>query len=425
LLAHYLSDRRLQPQSPSGLPGAPRIAPAWPEARLLAFDCATPLPPLHVPLADAIGRTLTESVTARHDVPHYASSAMDGWAVSGSGPWVLTGVGQELAPHQARPTVTGGLIPSGASAVLRSESGHVTNDGPGHARLVLGAQAKAGEPRSGQHIRRAGEEAAAGELLIPAGTVLNPAHIALAAVAGLDGLKVLGKPVVSILLTGSEVVTSGMPGPGEVRDTFGPQLETVVGMLGATPGGQRRIGDSYQEWLAALSATGEHPAQRPDVVITTGGTSRSATDHFRDAIAALGGRLLLDGIAMRPGHPAVLAKLPDGRFVIGLPGNPLAAMMALITLAAPLVAALGHRPLDSPGRVISGTVIDPDPHRTRLMPYRSVNGLASPVQHAGPGMMRGLAWADGVMAVPPHGVGLGDGVPALPLPWARNHAGGA
>ena len=120
-----------------------------------------------------------------------------------------------------------------------------------------------------------------------------------------------------------------------------------------------KIGDSYAEWLAALEDTepaesGAGPAgsggrargrrrQPPaDVVITTGGTGRSGTDHLRRAVAELGGRLLIDGIAMRPGHPAVLAELPDGRFILGLPGNPLAAMMALSTIGAPLLAALGH-----------------------------------------------------------------------------------
>jgi len=154
-----------------------------------------------------------------------------------------------------------------------------------------------------------------------------------------------------------------------------------------------------------------------DVVITTGGTGRSGTDHLRRAVAELGGRLLIDGIAMRPGHPAVLAELPDGRFIIGLPGNPLAAMMALSTIGAPLLAALGHRPLPPVTEVPCGSTIDADPGRTRLMPFRLLYGMASPAQHTGPGMMRGLAAADGVLVVPPHGVQLGETVPAFTLPW--------
>ncbi|OFI39192.1 molybdopterin molybdenumtransferase MoeA [Arthrobacter sp. SW1] len=390
----------------------------WEEARQLAFDCATPIPAGPVRLAEALGRTLAEDVCAPRDLPHYASSAMDGWAVNGSGPWILAEPGQRLAPHQASPIVTGGLVPPGAKAVLRSESGVITNDDEGLPVLALGGGAKPGEPRNGQHIRRAGEEAAEGEVLIKSGTVLNPVHLAVAALAGRDELTVLGKPLVKFLFTGSEVVTEGVPVPGQVRDTFGPQLGAVVELLGGIRGGQARAGDSYEEWLEALREGEDAPETAPaDVVITTGGTGKSGTDHFRKAIAELGGRLLIDGIAMRPGHPAVLAELPDGRFVLGLPGNPLAAMMALFTVGAPLLAALGHGRLPEVGEVPCGSTLEPLPGRTRLIPFKLVYGLASPAQHAGSGMMRGLAGADGVMVVPPHGVQLGAMVPAFPLPW--------
>ncbi|MCT9868519.1 molybdopterin molybdotransferase MoeA [Paenarthrobacter aurescens] len=406
-------------------------AHTWDEARQRAFDAAAPIPPGPVPLSSAVGRTLASDALAVQDMPHYASSAMDGWAVNGSGPWILSEPGQRLAPHQASPIVTGGLIPPGAKAVLRSESGVITTDDDGLPVLALGGTAKPGEPRNGQHIRKAAEEAAEGEVLLKAGTVLNPAHIALAALAGLDHLDVLGKPLVRFLLTGSEVVAQGIPLPGQVRDTFGPQLGAVVELLGGIAGEQLRVGDSYGEWLAALQDTepslDELTADVPyaeteppaDVVITTGGTGRSGTDHFRRAVAELGGRLLIDGIAMRPGHPAVLAELPDGRFVLGLPGNPLAAMMALFTVGEPLLAALGHGRLDEAGEVPCGAMIDADPGRTRLMPFKLVYGLASPAQYAGPGMMRGLAGADGVMVVPPHGVQLGEPVPAFALPWGK------
>lgn len=407
------------------------LAHTWQEARQLAFDCAAPIPAAPVALRDALGRTLSADVEALADMPHYASSAMDGWAVNGAGPWILAEPGQRLAPHQASPIATGGLIPPGAKAVLRSESGTISPDEDGLPVLRLAGAAKPGEPRNGEHIRKAAEEAAAGDVLITSGTVLNPAHLALAALAGYDTLPVLGKPLVRLVFTGSEVVTAGIPQPGQVRDTFGPQLAGVVGMLGGICAGETKIGDSYDEWLAALEDT--DPAQDTaaplpgaateplpaDVVITTGGTGRSGTDHLRRSVAELGGRLLIDGIAMRPGHPAVLADLPDGRFIIGLPGNPLAAMMALSTIGAPLLAALGHGSLPPVTEVPCGAMIEPDPGRTRLMPFRLVYGMASPAQHAGPGMMRGLASADGVLVVPPHGVQLGEPVPAFALPWGR------
>ncbi|WLQ04874.1 molybdopterin molybdotransferase MoeA [Arthrobacter oryzae] len=428
--------------------GHTHAAHTWQEARQASFDCATPIPPGPVPLRSALGRTLAADITALQDMPHYASSAMDGWAVNGTGPWILAEPGHRLAPHQASPIVTGGLIPPGAKAVLRSESGMITTDDEGLPVLALGGSARPGEPKNGQHIRKAGEEAAAGDVLVKSGAVLNPAHVALAALAGYDSLQVQGKPVVRILLTGSEVVAAGLPSPGKVRDTFGPQLGAVVGMLGGIFAGQEKIGDNYDEWLAALedigpedigpqAGPGVQAGQAPetgsvpslgapvpgaeevpaDVVITTGGTGQSGTDHLRRAVAELGGRLLIDGIAMRPGHPAVLAELPDGRFILGLPGNPLAAMMALCTVGAPLLAALGHGTLPPVSEVPCGTMIDAEPGRTRLMPFRLLYGMASPARHAGPGMMRGLAAADGVLVVPPHGVQLGEPVPAFALPW--------
>lgn len=390
-------------------------SPTWLEARHVAYHCAKPLGSVVVPLADGIGSALTADVVARQDIPHYASSAMDGWAVSGPGPWILVPSGSVLAPGEASIIATGGLVPEGADGILRKESGEVTADAAGTRQVTLTPNAKPGEAQPGRHIRPAGEEASAGDVLVPAGTILNPAHIALAAVAGHDHVRVQRKPRVAVVLTGSEVVTSGEPAPGQVRDTFGPQLATVISQLGGEPAGRHRIGDSYDEWLDALA--GRHDGHQADVTITTGGTGVSGTDHFRTAVDALGGRLLLDGIAMRPGHPAVLAELPDGRFIIGLPGNPLAAMLALATLGEPLLAALGNRPLSAAGRMTSGADFEPDRGRTRLVPCTFVHGLAVPAAHTGPGMMRGLAWADGYMAVPPEGVEAGQPVPVMPLPW--------
>jgi molybdopterin molybdotransferase len=188
-------------------------------------------------------------------------------------------------------------------------------------------------------------------------------------------------------------------------------------MLGGVPGQLVRIGDSYEEWLTALGAAEAPMGHWPDVIVTTGGTGRSGADHFRNAVTALGGRLLIDGIAMRPGHPVALGKLPNGRFVVGLPGNPLAALMALFTVGGPLLAALGHQPVPGVSRVLCGTTVDAHRASTRLMPFRWVHGMAAPAPFTGPGMMRGLAGADGVMVVPSRGAQPGEPVPAFALPW--------
>ncbi len=386
----------------------------WEEAREVAWNAAEPLAAHTVPLALAIGRILAADVHAGHAMPHYASSAMDGWAVTGSPPWILAEKGSRLTPGQASPIVTGGLIPRGAKAVLRSESGEIATDAEGLPVLVLGGGARPGEPKNGQHIRPAAQEAPEGELLIKAGTTLNPAHISLAALGGLDERRVLGRPAVKIVLTGDEVVSSGLPEPGFVRDAFSPQLGAVVGLLGGSVVGLLRAGDNLASMLDALADDEHDPA---DVIVTTGATGHSSADFLREAILAMGGTFHVPHIAMRPGHPTLLADLPDGRFIVGLPGNPLAAMVGLMVLGAPLLARLGSLPAPELIEVPCGSPIKEYHGPTRLMPYRLVYGLASPCAHTDAAMMRGLAAADGVMAVPPHGVKMGETLPALKLPW--------
>ena len=403
------------PEGPSEQAEPARALPhTWEEARALAYGVAEPLAAHEVPLAQAAGRKLGADILARHDMPHYASSAMDGWAVAGSPPWILAQPGRRLSAGQAVPIVTGGVIPAGAKAVLRSESGTLSTDDDGLPVLVRGGTARPGEPKNGQHIRPAAEEAATGDLLVKAGTTLNPAHLALAALGGLDQVTVLGKPAVKLVLTGDEVVSAGIPGPGLVRDAFSPQLGGVVELLGGSVTGVQRAADTLQELLNALADTEHDPA---DVVITTGGTGRSSADHLRSAIAEMGGRLHIGSIAMRPGHPTLLAELPDGRFLVGLPGNPLAAMIALLTVAAPLLARLGSRPMPGTFEVACGSPIKEYAGPTRLMPYRLVYGLASPCSFTDSAMMRGLAAADGVMVVPPHGAKMGENLTAIALPW--------
>ena len=304
----------------------------WEHARSSAFSAGRPLPYETVPLAEALGQILALDATALQPVPHYASSAMDGWAVSGPPPWQLVtheepqterwqihkeSGRRPLQPGQAVAILTGGTIPAGAHSVLRSESGVVSED---HV-LTLSPNSRSGEPGEGEHIRPAGEEAAAGEVTIKRGTVLNPAHIALAAVCGHDTLPVLRPPRVSLLLTGDEVIEYGLPESGQVRDTFGPQLPQLVTMLGGRMDVVRRLSDRYEDVVAALSsdATDEMSIAMSsgDVLITTGGTGRSEADHLRQALEDMQAEMLIDGIAMRPGHPTMLARLPDGRLQIG------------------------------------------------------------------------------------------------------------
>lgn len=406
----------------------------WVRARQLAHSAARALPFQTVNLADALGQTLAEPVHALQAIPHYASSAMDGWAVRGEPPWTLVSPAAPEEHHRGRPAphadsgevslapgeatfiLTGGVVPSDTEGILRTEHGLVRGD-----VLDRNEDARPGEPSPREHIRPAGEEAEEGSEAIRAGVVLNPAQIALAAVCGHDTLAVLRPPRVSLLMTGDEVIDQGLPHAGQVRDTFGPQLPGFVSMLGGHVDVAGRAKDDLEDVIAAISAepTDEFSLARAsgDVLITTGGTGSSSADHIRRALTELGAELIIDGIAMRPGHPTLLARLQDGRFLVGLPGNPLAAMMAMLTVAGPLIAGLRGSAPAEPSTVVTGEAFEPLPGRSRLVPFRSVNGRAVPSTHQRSGMLRGLAGADGVMVVPAAGCVEGDEVAALSLPW--------
>ena len=380
--------------------------PTWQEARRLAFGAALALPAESVPLTGAIGRRLAADLAALVDLPHYASSAMDGWGVAGDPPWTVVSSAAELAPGRCLPVRTGGEIPVGVDAVLRSEHALPRQDGT----VVLNGRTDS--PRPGEHIRGTGTEAVRGEIIVNAGAVLNPARIALVAAAGHDELRVLALPRVALVLTGDEVVGHGIPGPGRVRDGFGPVLPALLGPLGARWVSTAHLPDSRARLVAEIRSS----ASTADAVVTTGGTGGSDADHLRAALAELGATVLIEGVRMRPGGPALLARLPEGRFLVGLPGNPLAATMGLLSLAAPLFAALGGAPEPPLKAVVAGEAIAGHPDATVLVPYRLIHGRAVPVRHRGAAMMRGIAEADGVLVVSSE-VQVGQELAALPLPW--------
>lgn len=364
----------------------------WAEARRRAAAAASRTATELVALDAAVGRVLATPLVAAIDIPHYASAAMDGWAVAGAGPWRLVESGP-LTAGEATVIVTGGLLPEGADAVVRSEFARV--DG---ARLV---QDRA-DPR--RHIRPPAEEAVAGDLLVDAGIRLSPAHLALAAAATVDALEVAVPPRVATVFTGDEVVLSGVPGPGRVRDSFGATVPAVLGMLGAAVSSMRRIGDDREATVAALRDADA------DLVVTTGGTGGSHADHVRRALDDLGADYLVPGLASRPGGPTLLARLPDGPLVLGLAGNPLAAFLGLLSLGDVLVAGFTARQVPPLVPVPVPASVKRHPEATRLVPVRA--GLDE-VEWTGAAMMRGLAAATGVLVVPP----VGDGE-LLPLPWS-------
>ncbi|MBX6750616.1 MAG: molybdopterin molybdotransferase MoeA, partial [Micromonosporaceae bacterium] len=309
---------------------------SWPDARTLAHRLADPLPAETVPLAHAGGRTLARPVLAAVDVPAFDNAAMDGYAVRGTGPWRI--VGRVLAGHpmhtplsdgQAVEIATGAPVPPGTERVLRYEDSHRDAD------VVYGA---VDGPRT--HIRRAGEYVAAGQEVLATGEVLRPAALGLAASVGVDTVTVRRRPRVRVLVTGDEVVAAGAPAPGMVRDAIGPTLAALLPAWGA----ELDIVEYVPDAQAAVTRAVATSLSAVDVTLVGGACSVGPADHLHRVLRDLDAAVHIDGVACRPGHPQVLAQT-GARWIVGLPGNPFAALVAATTIVWPLLTGLAGQPL--------------------------------------------------------------------------------
>ena len=401
----------------------------WARARRAAREAAGPLPVVPAALSAAVGSVLAAPLVASTPLPAFDVAAMDGWAVAGPGPWTVVGellAGQvldHLVDGAAVAVGTGTALPAGADAVLRREHGLLEPDGVHGHQLWVGDPNRGltaphpGYVEPGTDIRPRGAECAAGEHLLEPGGVVTPVVAGMAAAAGYDTLPVVRPPDVAILVLGDELLERGPARDGRVRDALGPMLPGWIAWLGCRAFPPVRVPDTLEALLDALEDA------NADIVVTTGSTASGPADHLHAALNRLGAHWVVDGVAVRPGTPMLLATLPDGRHVIGLPGNPLAAVSAVLTLAAPLVAALRGEVGADEARIEQAVLavdVTSHPEHVRLIPVarrRTALGLeATPTLHAGPAMLRGLALADGVAVIPPGGGERGTAVAVLPLP---------
>ncbi|MET9958051.1 molybdopterin molybdotransferase MoeA [Streptomyces sp. NPDC006326] len=420
-LALVSRDPRFGPAAGGGVGGglgSGHPATAWSQARETAVRAGSGVRPRshRVPLAAALGEVLTDPLEALTDLPSFDTSAMDGWAVAGPGPWtvrpgedVLAGSErpEPLADGQAVRIATGARIPGDTTAVIRTE----------HSR-ESGTQLYAERPvLTGQDIRPRGQECRSGDLLLPPGSLVTPAVLGLAAAAGYDELTTRPRPRVEILVLGDELLTEGRPHDGLIRDALSPMLGPWLDRLGAEVTGTRRLGDDPAGAQALLDAVTGSDA---DLVITTGGTASGPVDHVHPVLLRAGAELLVDGVAVRPGHPMLLARLGDraeGRHLVGLPGNPLAAVSGLLTLAEPLLRALAGRRRRPRYTAPVRDDVPGHPYDTRLVPVVLTDEHAVPLRYHGPAMLRGIAAADALAVVPPHGARSGQDLEILDLPW--------
>lgn len=363
-----------------------------------------------VPLSEALGATLAADLPALVGIPDCDTSAMDGYAVRGPGPWRVVGrvlagarpAEDPLEPGTAVEIATGAPTPSGTTAVLPYE--HARDEGGG---------AVSGETEPDRHVRRAGEDTRPGDVVLKQGSAVTPAVLGLASSLGHDELPVR-RPVLAVLVTGDEVVRTGVPGPGRVRDAIGPMLPGLAAWAGARAQTPVHLGDVRTGLADALRSAAGAGA---DAVAVCGASSKGPADHLRSALADLGAETVVDGVECRPGHPQLLARLPEGPAVVGLPGNPGAALVASVTLLAPLLSALAGRPdpaAAAPHRADLSVPVHPHPRDTRLVAVRLTAGGAEPVGHDRPGSLRSPAAADGYAVIPPDWSGPAAEIVRLP-----------
>ena len=374
--------------------------------------------PTEVALADADGLTLASPLTTLTDLPAFATSSVDGYATRGAGPWPIGGrvlagsVAEAIGDGDAVEIATGAMVPAGTEQIIRTEC--ATFDATG--RLT-------GDARPVPEWREIGDEAAQGEVLFPTGTAVTPGLVGLAAACGYDTLSVWPTPTVAVVIFGDELLTSGPPGQGRVRDALGPQVPGWLRRLGARPvDGFAPLGpvtDTLDAHVDALKLA----LTQADVVCTTGGTMHGPVDHLHAALTVLGARYVANTVAVRPGFPMLLAEIPGagsgGRsaFVAGLPGNPQSAIVALVSLVVPLLAGLTGRAEPALGSVTLGADIAGRGGHTHLALARVTDGYAHPLPHAGSAMLRGLASADGFAIIEPGTDGrTGSQVSFVPLP---------
>ena len=377
----------------------------WEQARSEAYSFWKQLPSEKVELILCVDRTLAKDAIALVELPTFPTSAMDGYAVCGAGPWNIVGevkagapMKGALKPGTAVKIATGAVIPDETFGIIRWEM------------ATVAGEKLSGEVKEGQEIRPTGLESKKGEVLATAGTILNPGLIGLLAAAGHDALEVVRKPRATIILLGDEIALEGLPHDGLVRDALGPQLPGWLHRLGVEVIAIQYVSDELELVTKAFAAA----AKNSDIVFTTAGTADGPRDHVRAAIAALKGKLIIDRVKVRPGHPMVLAHINKIPFV-GLPGNPQSAIVALLTLGQPVIDALMGRKEDELHQIVTGDDIDVTEGFTRLVLGNIVDGWFEMGEYLGSAMLRGLAHSTG-FAVADKSMEEGEMVAWLPLP---------
>jgi molybdopterin molybdotransferase len=357
------------------------------QRRLLAL--AEPLPAERVPVEQSVGRYTAEALTAARTQPAADLSAMDGYAMPGgdlAGPWRVVGESAAGRPFagtleagEAVRISTGALMPAGSAAVLLQEN--AARDGD---RLALNGE---GDP-SARHVRRAGFDFRSGDTLLPKGTRIGPAQLALAIMAGHAEIAAHALPSLAVIDSGDELATD----PAACADYLLPASNGAMLAAMAAPHASsvRRLGPVPDRLEALLAAFGD--ASGSDVIVTSGGASVGDHDLVRPALEAWGAQIDFWRAAMKPGKPILVAR--RGRqWILGLPGNPVSSYVTAFLFLLPLLRRLGGAAHSLPCamRLLLGADMPAVGDRLEFVRARQAGGIVAPVSEQDSSALGSLA----------------------------------
>jgi molybdopterin molybdotransferase len=377
---------------------------------------------------DADGRVLTQDMLSSLHVPPQDNSSMDGYAMCvadvGAAGTVLSvsqripagSVGTALQPGTAARIFTGASIPAGADVVVMQEECEVLTevDGvTGVSQIRVNAV-----PKSGQWIRRAGEDVALGAVVLQKGERLTPASLGLTASIGLASVPVVRRPKVALFSTGDELVMPGDIAPqdmpsGSIYNSNRFFLRALLQRLGCEVTDLGIVPDNLDATKAALSSA----AEGHDLILTSGGVSVGEEDHIKPAVQALG-ELNLWQIAIKPGKPFAYGKVNNSSgaaHFIGLPGNPVSSFVTFLLLVRPFLLRLqGVQDVDQITTKSIAVQADftwarADKRREFLRVKRNANGGLDLFSNQSSGVLTSAVWGDGLVNNPPgQTIAIGD-----------------
>lgn len=364
------------------------------------------------PLFRAAGRVLASDIAAGEDLPGFTRASVDGWAVLASDtfgasaalPALLRRVGEVRMGERASCSVepgacaavwTGGELPAGADAMVMLEDAEELTDG-----LV----AVYAPTAPGRHLVFRGDDAAAGRIVLCAGTRLSPREIGALAALGIAKVPVRARPRVLVLSTGDELIDPGdTPQNAQIRDCNGPMLAAASENAGAKAEFCGRVPDDE----AALKERMKALAPDCELLLLSGGSSAGAKDAAARCLCDLG-RVFFHGLAVKPGKPTLAGAIGE-TLVVGLPGHPAAAYLIFLELVRPLLAAMqGERLQERPILAALASAIPSNHGREELVPVLLDGDSATPLLSKS-GLITALARADGYIRIPRDSEGLSKG----------------